>query len=139
MHPAEEVTKPDPDLTNKGAQAAGTMQSRITNIVTSADSKDTGRRNDRKESRRTSPAETPRAKPTGREFTWRRTPILNQSVLLDAQKTDSKMITKNTMKNMDLTQLELNLIDNISQEPQPLPSKIQVFSKELDDSPHPSS
>jgi hypothetical protein len=45
----------------------------------------------------------------------------------------------NTTMNMDLTLLELNLIGNISQELQPLPSKIQVFSNELDDSPHPSS
>jgi hypothetical protein len=116
------------------------MQTRIKNIATSANSKDTDRRNARKESRRTSPAEMPRAEPIGQEFTsWRRTPILNPSVLLDAQKTYSKMTTKNNTKNMDLTQPELNLIENISQEPQPFPSNIWVFSKELDDSPHPSS
>ncbi len=60
MPPAEEATKQDPDSTNEEAQAAETTQTGRTNIATSANSKDIGKRNAEKGSRKTNPAETPK-------------------------------------------------------------------------------
>ncbi len=105
-------------------------------FATFASCKGIGRKNARNASRKTSPAEMPRAQRTCRGSTsWRRTQKPNPSMLLVAQKTEWWMM----MKNTDLKQPELILIESISQVPQPLPSKIGVFSKELDDSPHSSS
>jgi hypothetical protein len=86
--------------------------------------------------RKTSPAEMPKDEHIGREYiSWLKTLKPNPSAPLIKPKTDSRTMTKNT----SLTQPELSLIESISQEPQPFPSKIQLFSKELDDFPHSSS
>jgi hypothetical protein len=133
---AEEVTRPDLDPTNEEDPAAEATQIGMASTAIFASNKNTDRKNAGKESRRTSPARMLKDKHTGQKSTsWRRIQTLNPSVPFNDQKTDSRTITK----NMDLTQLELNLVESINQELQPFPSKIQVFSKELDDSPHPSS
>jgi hypothetical protein len=135
MPPAEETIRPDLDSTNEEAQAE-TTPTGTTNSALFASCKGIGKKNVRNESKKTSPAEMPRAEHTGQESTsWRRTQKPNLSTLLVAQRTEWRMMTKNT----DLKQPELILIESISQEPQPFPSKIWVFSKELDDSPHSSS
>jgi hypothetical protein len=61
-------------------------------------------------------------------------PRPNPSMPLITPMTESRTMTKNYS-----TQPEFILIESISQEPQPFPSNIRVFSKELDDSPHSSS
>jgi hypothetical protein len=136
IHPAEEVTNLDLDSTNEEAQAAETKRARIANTATSANSRDIGRRNAKWGSRKTSPAEMPKDEHTGQGYTsWMKMQKPNLSMPLITPTTKFRMMTK----NMSSIQLELILIESISQEPQPFPSKIWVFSKELDDSPHSSS
>ncbi len=54
---AEEAIKQDPDQINEEAHKAVTMQPRITSIATSANNKDTGKKNAEGESIKTNPAE----------------------------------------------------------------------------------
>ncbi len=69
IHPTEEDNNP---LDSMGEEVPGpateTTLTGTTNIVTAANSKDTDKRNAVRESRRTNPAETLKAKPTGPEF-----------------------------------------------------------------------
>jgi hypothetical protein len=134
--PAEEVTRPDPDLTNKEDRAAEATQIRTASTATFANYKGTDRKNAGKGSRRTNPAKMLKDKHTGPgSILWKKIRTLNLSMPFNNQEKDSRTITK----KMSLTLPELKLIKSINQEPQPFPSTIQVFSKELDGSPHPSS
>jgi hypothetical protein len=135
LPPTEETTRLDPDSTDEEAQAETTPTGR-TNSATFASYKGIGKKNAGNKSRKTSPAQIHRAERTGRRSTsWRRTQKPNPSMLLVAQRTEWWIM----MKNTDLKQPELMLIESISPELQPFPSKIWVFSKELDDSLHSSS
>jgi hypothetical protein len=100
------------------------------NSATSAKSKGTDRRNAGNESRRTSHAVTHKDEPTGPESTsWTKIPTPRLSTLFTSKRSEY------AMKTVLLTLLEFS----VDQEPQPFPSNFWVFSKELDDSPHPSS
>jgi hypothetical protein len=128
--PDEEVIKQDPDQKEEEAQVVETTRIEMVNSATFARSKGTGKKNVRKDSRRTSLAETHKDGPTSRRSTsWMRIQKRRQSTPSTTRMTDTR-----TMKER-FTLPELN----ISQEPQPFPSNFWVFSKELDDSPHPSS
>ncbi len=133
---AEEVTKPDLDQTNEEDLAVEATPIRTANNATFASYKGTDRKNAEKGSRRTNPAEMLKDEHTGPESTsWKRIQTQNLSMPLIVQETDYRMITK----KMGLTSPELKLIESINQELQPFPSIIRVFSKELDEPPHPSS
>jgi hypothetical protein len=134
--PAEEVSRPDLAQTKEEDWAAEATQIGMASTATFAKYKGTKRKNVGKGSRRTNLAGTLKDEHTGPETTsWKRIRKLNLSTPLNNRKTDSRMI----MKKMSLTLPELKLIKSINQEPQPFPSTIWVFSKELYDSPHPSS
>ncbi len=133
---AEEVTKLNLDPINKEDLAAGTTPIGTENTATFASYKGTNRKNAGRGSRRTNFAGMPRDKHTGPEFTlWTKIQTQNPSTPLNNLRTDSRMTTK----NMILTLPESQLTESINQEQQPFPSTTWVFSKELDDSPHPSS
>ncbi len=106
------------------ATATGTA-----NTATSAKSRDTDKKNVGSESRRINPAVTLKDDTTGPRFTsWRRM--------------KPKLSMPLSMKRSDLPKGTTHLISPdspLEQEPQPSPRNSRVFSKELDDSPHPSS
>jgi hypothetical protein len=128
--PDEEATKLDQEdeeeIPAPEATATGTA-----NTVTSARSRDINKKNAGSESRRINPAETTKDDTIGQRFTsWRRT----------TPNPSTPLITKRS----ELYRTHLTLPDSIlahkpvTQELQPSPRYSRVFSKELDDSPHPS-
>jgi hypothetical protein len=128
--PDEEVTNPDQEPDEEEIQAAEVTTTETGNSATSAKSKGTDKRNARNGSRRTNLAETHKDKLTGPGSTsWMRTQTQRPSTPSTTEMSESKM------KKANLTLQEFS----IHQEPQPFPSNFWVFSKELDDSPHPSS
>jgi hypothetical protein len=128
--PDEEVTNPDPEPDKEETQTAELTTTQTENSATSARSKGTDKRNARNKSRRTSHAMTHKDELTGPGSTsWMRTQTPRLSTLLTTR------MSEYAMKTVHLTLPEFS----IDQEPQPFPSNFWVFSKELDDSPHPSS
>jgi hypothetical protein len=123
----EEVTTPDKEDTNQDQdqdeeeiQAEEATVTRTGNSATSARSKDTDKRSDGNESRRTSCAVTHKDKLTGLGSTsWTKTQTPTPSTLFTMR------ISGSTTKTVYLTLLEFN----IDQEPQPFPSNFWVFSK----------
>jgi hypothetical protein len=98
--PAEEVTRPDLDQTNEENLVAEATQIGTASTATFANYKGTNRKNAEKGSRRTNPAGTLKDKHTGPKSTlWKRIQMLNLSMPLNDQETDSRMI----MKKMSLT------------------------------------
>jgi len=126
--PDEEATKLDQEdkeeIPALEATATGTA-----NTATSARSRDIDKKNARSESRRINPAEMLKDNTTGPRFTsWKRM----------KPRPSTPLITKRSELYRETT--HLTLPDSIlTQELQPSPRNSQVFSKELDDSPHPSS
>ncbi len=127
----EETTTPDEEATklDQAKEEIPAMEATATgtaNTATSAKSWDTDKKNARRESR---PVATLKDDTTGPRFTsWRRTKPRPSMPLI--------------MKRSDLSKGTAHLIlpdSPLEQEPQPLPRNSRVFSKELDDSPHPSS
>ncbi len=125
--PDEEATKLDQDkeeIPAWEATATGTA-----NTVTSAKSRDTDKKNARSESRRINPAATLKDDTIGPRFTsWKRTKPRPSTPLI--------------RKRSDLPKGTANLIlpdSPLKQGPQSVPHNSRVFSKELDDPPHPSS
>jgi hypothetical protein len=130
----EETTAPDKEATklDQAEEEILAMEATATgtaNTATSAKSRDTDKKNARSESRKINPATTLKDDTTGLRFTsWRRT--------------KPKPSTPLIMKRSDPSKGTAHLIlpdSPLEQEPQPLPRNFWVFSKELDDSPHPSS
>jgi hypothetical protein len=75
----EEVINLDPDQKEEETQVAETTPIDMANSATSARSKDTDKKNARKGSKKTNPAETPKDRPTGQGSTswtrlWKRRP-----------------------------------------------------------------
>jgi hypothetical protein len=129
--PDEEAIKLDQEdeeeIPAQEATATGTA-----NIATSAKSRDIDKKNAESKSRRINPAETPKDDTIGPRFTlWRRTKP-NPSTLLITKRSELYR-THLTLPNSILAQ------EPLTQEPQPSPRNSRIFSKELDDSPHPSS
>ncbi len=126
--PDEEATKLDQEdeeeIPALEATATGTA-----NTATSAKSRDTDKKNAGSESRRINPAVTLKDDTTGPRFTsWKRTKPRPSMPLI--------------RKRSDLPKGTAHLIlpdSPLKQGPQPLPRNSRVFSKDLDDSPHPSS
>jgi len=131
----EETTAPDEEATKLDQEdkeeipALEVTATGTANTATSARSRDINKKNAGSESRRIDPAETLKDDTTGPRFTsWRRT----------KPKPSTPLITKRSELYRETT--HLTLPDSIlTQEPQPFPRNSRVFSKELDDSPHPSS
>jgi hypothetical protein len=130
----EETTAPDKEATklDQAKEEIPAMEATATgmaNTATFARSKDIVKKNAGSESRQIIPAATLKDATTGPRFTsWRRTKPRPSMPLI--------------MKRSDLSKGTAHLIlpdSPLEQEPQPLPRNSQVFSKELDDSPHPSS
>jgi hypothetical protein len=131
----EETTAPDEEATKQDqedeeeipaleATATGTA-----NTATSANSRGTDKKNAGSESRRINPAVTLKDDTTGPRFTsWKRMKP-RPSMPLIRKRSD---LPKGTA-HLILPDLPLK------QGPQPLPRNSRVFSKELDDSPHPNS
>ena len=128
--PDEEVTNPDQEPDEEEIQAAEVTTTETGNSATSAKSKGTDKRNARNELRRTSCAVMHKDEPTGPGCTsWTKIPKQRLSTLFTTKRSEY------AMKTVHLTLPE----SSVDQEPQPFPSNSRVFSKELDDSPHPSS
>jgi hypothetical protein len=128
--PDEEVTNPDQEPDEEETQTAEVTTIGMENSATSAGSKGTDKRNAGNESRATNCAMMHKDELTGPGSTsWMKiqTPRLSTPFTMRMSESDSKTV--------HLTLLEFS----IKQEPQPFPSNFWVFSKELDDSPHPSS
>jgi hypothetical protein len=130
----EETTAPDEEATklDQAEEEIPAMEATATgtaNTATSARSRDTDKKNAGNESRRINPAVTLKDDTTGPSITsWRRT--------------KPKPSMPFIMKRSDLSKGTAHLIlpdSPLEQGPQPLPRNSQVFGKELDDSPHPSS
>ncbi len=118
----EEVTNLDQEPDEEETQTAETTAIKTENSAISVKSKGTNKKNAGNDFRRTSGALTHKDEPTGPGSTsWMKIPKPKPST------TKRKTI-------------HLTLPDSsVDQEPQPFPSNSRVFSKELDDSPHPSS
>jgi hypothetical protein len=126
----EEVTNPDQEPEEEEIQVAETTPIEMANSATSARFKGTDKRSARKGSRRTNHAETRKDGPTGLgSISWMRTQTRRLSTPSITRMSDTRV------KKAHSTLPEFS----INQEPQPFPSNFWVFSKELDDSPHPSS
>jgi hypothetical protein len=133
----EEVTTPDEEDTNQDQdpdkeeiQAEEATVTGMENSAICAKSKDTDKRNVKNKSRRTNRAMMHKDERTGPGSTsWTRIQTPRPSTPFTMRMSGS------TMKTVHLTLPE----SNIDQESQPFPSNFRVFSKELDDSPHPSS
>jgi hypothetical protein len=133
----EEVTLPDEEVTNldqePGEEETRAMETTTVEMESSAifaKSKDTGKRSAGNDLRRTNCAETHKDDTTGPKSTlWMKTPKPKLSTLFITKR------SVHTMKTIHLTLLDCS----VDQEPQPFPSNSRVFSKELDDSPHPVS
>ncbi len=126
--PDEEATKLDQE-DEEEIPALEAMATGTANIATSANSRDTDKKNAGSESRRINPAAMLKDDTTGPRFTsWKRTkPRLSMPLI---------------RKRSDLPKGTAHLIlpdSPLKQGSQPLPRNSRVFSKELDDSPHPSS
>jgi hypothetical protein len=132
----EEVTPPDEEVTNLDQepdedeiQMAEVTTTGMENSATSARYKGTDKRNAGNRSRRTNHAVTHKDELTGQGSpSWMKTRTPRPSTPFT---TKIELATK----TVHLTLPEFS----INQEPQPFPSNFWVFSKELDDSPHPSS
>jgi hypothetical protein len=125
--PDEEATKLDQEdeeeIPALEATATGTA-----NTATSARSRDIDKKNAGNESRRINLAEMPKDDTIGPRFTsWRKT----------KPNPSTPLITKRSEPYRETT--HLTLPDSILIHSQPSPRNSRVFSKELDDSPHPSS
>jgi hypothetical protein len=131
----EETTAPDEEaikLDQEDEEEIPALEATATgtaNTATSAKSRDTDKKNAGSESRRINPAETLKDDTTGPRFTsWKRTKPRPSTPLIrkrsDLQKGTAHVILPDS---------------TLKQGPQPLPCNSWVFSKELDDSPHPSS
>jgi len=128
--PDEEVTNPEQEPEEEEIRVVETTPIETGNSATSARFKGTDKRIAGKASRRTKPPETHMDKPTGRgSISWTRTQTRRPSTPSITRMSDTKA------KKVHLTLPEFS----INQEPQPFPSNFRVFSKELNDSPHPSS
>jgi hypothetical protein len=129
MPPDEEVTNLEQEPDKKEIQAAEATTTEMENSATSARSKGTDKRNAGCGSRKTNLAKMHKDKLTGPGSTSR------MRTLTQRPSTPSTM----KMSESEMKKVHLTLPDSINQEPQPSPSNFWVFSKELDDSPHPSS
>ena len=128
--PDEEVTNPDQEPDEEETRTAEITTIETENSAISAKSKGTDKRNAGNELRRTSRAVTHKDEPTGPGSTsWRKIPKPRPSTLFTTKRSEY------AMKTVHLTLPEFS----VDQEPQPFPSNSWVFSKELDDSPHPGS
>ncbi len=126
----EEVTNPDQEPDKEETQTEEITTIGMENSAISARSKGTDKRNAGNELRRTSRAVIHRDKPTGPGSTsWMKILKPRPSTIFTTRRSDY------AMKTVHLTLPE----SSVDQEPQPSPSNSRVFSKELDDSPHPSS
>ncbi len=126
----EEVTNLDQEPDEEETQTAEVTTTGTENSATSARSKGTDKRNAGNESRRTNRAVAHKDELTGPESTsWMKTQTPRPSTPFTTRMSES------ATKTMHLTLPQFS----INQEPQPFPSNFRVFSKELDDSPHPSS
>jgi hypothetical protein len=130
----EETIAPDeeainPDQAEEEIPALEITTTGTANTATSAKSRDTDKKNVGSESRKINPAEMLKDDTTGPRFTlWRRT----------KPNPSTPLITKRS--ELYRKTIHLTLPDSpLTQEPQPFPRNSRVFSKELDDSPHPSS
>jgi hypothetical protein len=125
--PDEEATKLDQD--KEETRATEATATAMANTATFARSKDIVMKNAGSESRKINPAAMLKDATTDSRFTsWRRT----------KPKLSTPLITKRS--DLSRETVHLTLPDSqLEQEPQPLPRNTRVFSKELDDSPHPSS
>jgi hypothetical protein len=131
----EEFTAPDEEDTKLDQEDEGEIPALeatttgMANTATSAKSRDTDKKNAESKSRRINPAEMLKGDTTGPKFTsWRRT----------KPNPSTPLITKRS--ELHRKTIHLTLPDSpLTQEPQPFPRNSWVFSKELDDSPHPSS
>jgi hypothetical protein len=130
----EEITALDEEATKLDQNEAETQAMGITamgmaNFATFARSRDIVKKNAGSDSKRISCAAMLKDITTGPRFTsW--------------MKTRPKPSTPSITKRSDLSRetIYLTLPDShLEQEPQPFPCNPRVFSKELDDSPHPSS
>jgi hypothetical protein len=131
----EETTAPDKEATKLDQEneeeipALEATATGMANTATSANSRDADKKNARSESRRINPAATLKDDTTGPRFTsWKRTKPRPSTPLM--------------RKRSDLPKGKAHSIlseSPLKQGPQPLPRNSRVFSKELDDSPHPSS
>jgi hypothetical protein len=120
--PDEEATKLDQD--EEVTQATEATATGTANTATFARSKDIVKKNARSESRKINPAAMPKDATTGPRFTsWRKS---------------TPLITKRSDLSRETVHLTLPG-SQLEQELQPLPRNSRVFSKELYDSPHPSS
>jgi hypothetical protein len=128
--PDEEVTNLDQEPDEEETQAAETTAIETESSAIFAKSKDTSKRSAGNDLRRTNHADTHKDDTTGPKSTsWTKTPKPKPSTLSIMKRSD------HTMKTIHLTLPD----SSVDQEPQPFPSNSWVFSKELDDSPHPSS
>jgi hypothetical protein len=111
-------------------QAAEATTTEIGNSATSSRSRGTDKMNAGNGSRRTNCAETHKDKLTGQGSTsWMRS---------RTQKPSTPSTTK--MSESETKKVHLTLPEfSINQKLQLFPSNFRIFSKELDDSPHPSS
>ncbi len=136
----EEATTPDEEaakLDQEEEEEIPVLEETATgkaNTATSARSRDINKKNAGSKSRRINHAETPKYDIIGLRFTsWRRT----------KPNPSTPLITKRSELHRDMTHLTLPVLilsqEPLTQEPQPSPRNSRVFSKELDDSPHPSS
>jgi hypothetical protein len=127
--PDEEATKLDQEPDEEETQAMEIMAIETENSATFARSRDIGKKNAGRDSKRISHAVTLKDITTGPKSTsWTRT----------KPKPSTPSITKRSDHSRGTIYLML-LDSNLEQEPQPFPRNSRVFSKELDDSPHPSS
>jgi hypothetical protein len=126
----EEDTNQDQDLDEEEIQAEEATVTGMENSATSERSKDKDKRSVGTESRRTNCAVMHKDELTGPGSTsWTKTWTPRPSTPFTTRMSGS------AMKSVHLTLPEFN----IDQETQPFPSNFWVVSKELDDSPHPSS
>jgi hypothetical protein len=130
----EETTAPDEEATNldqdeEETQAMGITAIGMANFATFARSMDIAKKNAGSKSRKISLAVMLKDATTGPRFTsWMRM----------KPKPSTPLITKRS--DLSRTTVYLTLPDShLKQEPQPFPRNPPVFSKELDDFPHPSS
>jgi len=126
----EEVIKLDQEPGEEEIRAMETTAIEMETSAIFAKSRDTGKRSAGNDLRRTSHALTLKDDTTGPKSTsWMKTPKPKLSTLFITKKSEHAMRT-----------IHLTLPDSsVDQEPQPFPSNSRVLSKELDDSPHPSS
>jgi hypothetical protein len=134
---AKEITTLDEEDTNQDqAEVPATPEVETTTIETAntatfAKFRATGKRNVGRGRRRTNLVEMRKDDTTGpRSISWRTMTPRRSAPLIRRTK---RPRTHSTLPNSALA------TETLTQEPQPFPRNSRVFSKELDDSPHPSS